>query len=409
MTSVVIVGASLAGLRAAEVLREEGFSGPLTLVDSDKHLPYNRPPLSKQFLSGEWNSERLQLRSPEQLAALNLEFRLGVRAEQINLSARTVLLSDSTELRYDGLVIATGARNRPLPELEGHPGVFSLRTLDDAQQLRAALRTAQSLLVVGGGFIGCEVAATARGLGLDVCIVEPQATLMLRGLGHDMGTALTQVHRQHGVDVRCDTSITQVSDNSRTTRVQLTDGTTLSPDVIFVGIGASPATDWLTNSDIACDGGVLTDEFCRVMTTHGSRAPQVVAAGDIARSFSPSLGHPSRNEHWTAAQEQGASAARTLLCDLTDRSSEAPIYDPLPYIWSDQFGKKIQIVGHLNPDDQIHLAKGSLEDGKFLTVIERHGQFVGAIGVGMVPSIVQARALLAESISIGEAAERLSS
>jgi len=409
VSSVVIVGASLAGLRAAEVLREEGFRGSLTLVDSDKHPPYNRPPLSKQFLSGEWSSERVQLRSPEQLASLNLEFRLGVRADQLNLSARTVLLSDSTDLPYDGLVIATGARNRPLSELEGRPGVFSLRTLDEAQQLRAALSAAQSLLVVGGGFIGCEVAATARGLGLDVCIVEPQSTLMLRGLGHDVGTALTQVHRQHGVDVRCDTSISQVTDDGRTTQVHLTDGTTLTPDVIVVGIGASPATEWLANSDIACDGGVLTDEFCRVMTTHGTLAPQVVAAGDIARSFSPSLSHLSRNEHWTAAQEQGASAGRTLLCDLTNRSSDAPVHDPLPYIWSDQFGKKIQIVGHLNPDDQIHLAKGSLEDGKFLTVIERHGQLVGAIGVGMVPAIVQARALLAEPISIGEAVERLSS
>lgn len=409
MSSVVIVGASLAGLRAAEVLREEGFDGPITLVNEEQQAPYNRPPLSKQYLSGEWEQDRVQLRTAEQTSTLNLQFRNGIRAQHLNLNETSVVLSDGTELVFDGLIIATGARNRSLPILEGRPGVFSLRTLDDAQQLRTALSTAKSLLVVGGGFIGCEVASTARGLDISVCIVEPQHTLMLRGLGEQIGVALTNFHRQQGVDVRCDTSVTQVSDDGNTTTVQLSDGTTLTPDVIVVGIGAVPNSEWLATSDIACDNGVLTDEFCRVMTVNGSHPPHIVAAGDIARSFSPRLGHVSKSEHWTAAQEQGANAARTLLCDLIDRSSDAPLHDPLPYIWSDQFGKKIQIVGHLQAEDSIHLAKGSFDEGKFLALVGRQGQFVGAVGMGMVPAIVQARTLLAEPTNINNAIEKLSS
>ena len=409
MTSVVIVGASLAGLRAAEVLREEGFSGPISMVNEEEFSPYNRPPLSKQYLSGEWGEDRVQLRNPEQITALDLNFHNGVRAQRLDLSARSVVLSDDTELTFDGLIIATGAHNRSLPVLEGRPGVFSLRTLQSAQNLRAALGNAKSLLVVGGGFIGCEVASTARSLGLEVCIVEPQHTLMLRGLGSEIGAVLTNLHEQQGVDIRCDTSITQVSDHGHSTAVQLSDGTTLTPDVIVVGIGAVPTDDWLAGSDVACDGGVITDEFCRVLTTSGSHAPHVVAAGDVTRTFSPTLGHLIRSEHWTAAQEQGADAARTLLCDLTDRSAEAPVHDPLPYIWSDQYGKKIQIVGHLQPEDSIHLAKGSFEEGKFLTLIEREGQLVGAIGVGMVPGIVQTRSLLGEHTSINSALEKISS
>jgi len=409
MSSIVIVGASLAGIRAAEVLREESFSGSITVVNEEKFSPYNRPPLSKQYLSGEWSEDRVQLRNPEQIAALDLDFRDGVRAQSLDLDACTVALSSGAELTFDGLVIATGARNRSHPLLEGHPSVFSLRTLQDAQNLRAALGNAKSLLIVGGGFIGCEVASTARSLGLEVCIVEPQHALMLRGLGSEIGAALANLHKQQGVDIRCNTSITQVTKEGPSTVVQLSDGTKLTPDLIVVGIGTVPSTDWLAASDVACDGGVITDERCRVLTVNGAHATNVVAAGDIARSFSPTLGHLIRSEHWTAAQEQGADAARTLLCDLTGRSDEAPVHDPLPYIWSDQFGKKIQIVGHLKPEDPIHIAKGSYEEAKFLTLIEREGQLVGAIGVGMVPGIVQARNLLGEPIDISSALEKLSS
>lgn len=409
LTSIVVVGASLSGLRSAEVMREEGYDGHIVVVGAEEHLPYNRPALSKQFLSGEWDEGRVYLRPQEQLDALDLDFRAGVQAHGLDLERRSVTLNDGTTIDFDGLVIATGATDRTLPALEGRPRVFTLRTLDQARALRLAFKDATTLLIIGGGFIGAEVAATAQVLGIHVCIVEPQPTLMHRGLNREVGEALTTFHRQQGIDVRCNTSITQVTDDGQRTSIVLSDGTVHAPDVIVVGIGASPATDWLAKSSIACDNGVVCDEHLRATNVHGSLVPAVVAAGDVARWFSPSLGSLIRTEHWTNAQDQAANAARTLLLDLDGRGLEAPTYDPVPYVWSDQFRKKIQVIGFVEPMDIAHLAKGSFDDGKFLAIMERDGSFVGAVGMAMVPAVIQARTMLGEGASLDLALEKLSS
>lgn len=409
MTSVVVIGGSLAGLRAAEVMREDGFDGTITIVGAEPHLPYNRPPLSKQFLAAEWDEERIALRSQDQLNALNLDIRTGVHAVNLDVDRRVIQLSDGTDIAFDGAVIATGTHNRSLPALEGKLGVFSLRTLDDSRELREALAGAKSMLVVGGGFIGSEVAVTAHAQGIDVCIVEPQETLMFRGLGTVIGNALTDLHRAQGIDVRCNTSISNVSVDGERTTLELTDGSVHTPDLIVVGIGAIPTTDWLSQSNLKCDNGVVTDEFCRAIHKNGSPATAIVAAGDVARWFSHRQQQHVRSEHWTNAQDQAASAARTLLADLNGRTEEAPVYDPVPYVWSDQYGKKIQVVGHVEPTDTAHVVKGSLEDSKFLALMERDGQFVGAIGMAMVPAVVQARSLLNDRVSLKEAQEQLAS
>ena len=269
--------------------------------------------------------------------------------------------------------------------------------------------SAKSLLIVGGGFIGAEVAATAHGLGIRVCIVEPQQTLMFRGLGKEVGSAMTNLHREKGIDVRCNTEIAHVHDDGERTSIELSDGTTHTPDVILVGIGATPTTDWLSGSNVHLSNGVVCDENCRVMTADGVAVKSVVAAGDVARWFSRSQNRLVRSEHWTNAQDQAVNAAHTLLLDLNGEGGNALPYDPVPYVWSDQFGKKIQAIGFMDPTDEVHIVKGALSDGKFLAIMERENRFVGAIGVAMVPLVMQARILLTEGASLDVAREKLAS
>ncbi|MBT4949175.1 MAG: FAD-dependent oxidoreductase [Actinobacteria bacterium] len=409
MTSIVVLGSGLAGLRAAEVLREKNFQGKITLVGAEPQLPYNRPPLSKQFLAGEWDEDRIRLRLPAEFNSLDLDFPNGIKVIGLDLEQRSVQLSQGTTIDFDGLVIATGAQNRQLPALDGRPRVFTLRTLTEALALRQALSDAKSLLIVGGGFIGAEVAATAHGLGIRVCIVEPQQTLMFRGLGKEVGSAMTNLHREKGIDVRCNTEIAHVHDDGERTNIELSDGTTHTPDVILVGIGATPTTDWLSGSNVHLSNGVVCDENCRVMTADGVAVKSVVAAGDVARWFSRSQNRLVRSEHWTNAQDQAANAAQTLLLDLNGKGADALPYDPTPYVWSDQFGKKIQAIGFIDPADKVRIVKGAVSDGKFLAIMERENRFVGAIGVAMVPLVMQARTLLTEGASLDVAREKLAS
>jgi len=386
---VVVVGASLAGLRAAEALRREGYTGALTLVGAEPHLPYDRPPLSKQVLRGEWGAERLGLRRGGDYAPLELDLRLGTRATSLDLGARILSLEGGQRVPYDGLILATGAsarRLRGLPELEG---IHVLRTLDDALGLRAALETRPRVAVIGGGFIGTEVAAACRARGLDVALVEPLPAPCIRGLGPEMGALLGDIHRDHGVDLRCGVRFERIEGHGRVERVVLEDGHAVDADLVVLGVGAVPATEWLATSGLQLDDGILCDATC------AASAPGVYAAGDVARWYNPLFDEVVRVEHWTNAVEQGVAAARALLA----APGKAEPFAPVPLFWSDQYDLKLQCVGHAKPSDPFELVTGSIESRKFSGVWLRGERIVGAGSVNDPRALIRLRRAIAERVT----------
>ena len=305
---VVIVGASLAGLRAAETLRTEGFEGSVVLIGAERHLPYDRPPLSKKSHRGEWEPDRIALRKPDEYSSLDFEMLLGERATALDVHARRVTLASGEHIAYDGLVIATGSAPRRLPNQPNLAGVFELRTLDDCLALRAESTARRArVVVIGAGFIGAEVAATARGRGLDVSLVEALPVPLVRGLGAEIGHACAELHRAHGVDLHLGTGVESFEGSTRVEAVRLTDGTVIAAEVVVVGVGVAPVTDWLKDSGLELRDGVVCD------ATLNAGAPDVYAAGDVARWPNALFGEEIRVEHWTNAAEQGAAAAHNLL------------------------------------------------------------------------------------------------
>ncbi|MEJ2888308.1 NAD(P)/FAD-dependent oxidoreductase [Actinomycetospora aeridis] len=387
MTHLVVVGASLAGLRAVEAVRRDGFDGEVTLVGAEEHLPYDRPPLSKEYLSAEECPDP-RYREEETFAGdLDVELVLGTPASELDTTARTVTVGERT-LSYDGLVIATGAHARALPGTEGIEGVHTVRTLDDAIALRAALRGgARRLTVVGAGFIGSEVAAVGRTLGLEVTILEALETPLARAVGERMGRALTHLHRRHGTEVRTGVAVEEVlAENGRVTGVRLGDGSRVDSDVLVVGIGARPATDWLEGSGLTIDDGVVADETL-------AAAPGVYVAGDIARwpnaLFSDVAGGTMRLEHWTSAADQGGRAARHAV----DPSSAKP-YETVPYFWSDWYDGRVQFVG-IAAGDHVEVVAGDDAEGGPFTAIYRAGdRIVGALAVDMPAEVMKYRRLI---------------
>ncbi|MCS0604632.1 FAD-dependent oxidoreductase [Streptomyces sp. LP11] len=368
------MGASVAGLSAAETLRRQGFDGTLTLVGRERHLPYDRPPLSKQLLTGAWQPEQVTLRRPADLAALGLDLRLGTPASALCTSTRTVTLTDGTELPYDGLVIATGVRPRRLPWC-GTPGVHVLRDLDDALALRDRLAAGGRLVVVGAGFLGAEAAGAARSLGMAVTLVEPAPVPLAHAVGEQVGTHLTRLHRDHGVDVRTATKVTGITTTTagHATGVRLSDGTTVPADDILVAVGSHPNTEWLRGSGLDLTDGVGCDEY-------SAAAPGVYAAGDVARWFNPLFGTAMRVEHRTNAAEQAMAAARNLL----DPGQRKP-FTPVPYFWSDQYDTRIQAFGHLRGHEEARLIDGDPADGRFLVAYRTGRVVTGALSLGMPP------------------------
>ena len=254
----------MAGLRAAETFRSQGYEGPLTVIGAESHLPYDRPPLSKKLLLGEWEADRIELRKPDAYDSLGLSFRLGRRARSLDVASQTVQLDDGEPIGYSALVIATGANCRRLPGQPELDGIFTLRTLDDALALRAALRNGTpNVVVIGAGFIGAEVASTARGLGCNVTIVEALAVPLVRGLGEQMGHACAAVHADHGVQIRLGVGVERIAGSQRVEKVYLADGTVLDADVVVVGIGVVPSTDWLEGSGMELRDGVVCDASLR--------------------------------------------------------------------------------------------------------------------------------------------------
>jgi NADPH-dependent 2,4-dienoyl-CoA reductase/sulfur reductase-like enzyme len=395
LRTIAIVGASLAGLRAAEALRREGYDGRLVLVGDEKHLPYDRPPLSKELLAGEWEPEQIALRK-QPFDDLVLDLWLGRRATGLDAAGRVLELDGDERLAFDGLVIATGSRPRTLPGTPELDGIFVLRTLDDALAIRTRLDGRPRVVVIGAGFIGSEVAATCRGRGLDVTVLEMLPVPLARGVGPVIGEACGQLHRDHGVDLRCGVAVAGFEGRDRVERVRLADGTAIDADLVVVGVGVAPETDWLEGSGLALDDGIVCDETCLA-------GPGIVAAGDVARW--PNLlfgGESTRVEHWTNATEQGVAAALRLLAG--DASAEA--FAPVPFVWSDQYDVKIQIVGSIRGDDEVVVADGSLDERRFVALFGRDGRLVGALGFSRPRLVMQYRRMIAERASWDDALAR---
>jgi NADPH-dependent 2,4-dienoyl-CoA reductase/sulfur reductase-like enzyme len=367
--TIAVVGASLAGLTAARALRDQSYDGRIVVIGDEVHAPYDRPPLSKDFLAGAASLDDIALGAPDD-AELDLEWRLGTTAVGLDRPSRSVLLDDGSEIRADGVVLATGARARRLAGSDGLDGVHVLRSLDDAICLREGLASARRLVVIGAGFIGAEVASTARTLGLEVTVVEAQPVPLAGPLGADMGAVCAALHADHGTRLLLGTGVAGLVGTDRVEAVELTDGTRLPADVVVVGIGAVPNIEWLAHSGVALGNGVLTD------ARGATNIPGVVAVGDCAATWSTSAERHIRIEHWTNALEQPATAAATLL-----DAGEPPAPTPVHYFWSDQYGARIQFAGSRREGDVARVVEGSCAARSFLTVYERDGHPVAVLGM----------------------------
>ena len=448
MRSVAIVGGSLAGLRAAETLRSDGFSGTIHFIGEETHLPYDRPPLSKEVLGDKMEVANAGLISQEAFDALRLELHLGKRAVGLDAERKAVLLASedeaggseaskaaeaggaaaSAEITADGIVIATGSRPRKMPGTEGIGGVYTLRTLEDCLALKAEFETGPKVAVIGAGFIGAEVAATARGLGLDVTVIEMLATPLARVLGDTLGQVMADLHRDNGVDLRLGVGVEEVvaGEGGRVSSVELSDGTSIAADVVVVGIGVIPNTEWLEGSGLEIDNGVVCDETLLA-------APGITAAGDVARWPNRRFGETMRVEHWDNAIEQGIAAARRLLAggwgksasegagggeagsgvtgskeagsgkSDSSKSGEAVPFTPVPWFWSDQYDRKIQLAGRSSPDGKVEIVTGSLEERRFAAIYERDGKLVGVLGMNRPRHVMQYRQLIVDGASWKEA------
>lgn len=380
---IVVVGASLAGLRAAEALRDEGFEGTLTVVGAEPHLPYDRPPLSKTVLLGEAGAEEVALRVADHVGA---EWVLGDAARALDLERRVVTTEGGNEVPFDGLVVATGSVPRRLRGLDvERDGVFELRTLDDALALRSALRAASKLILVGSGFIGVEVASSARALGVEVEVVSLDPPLAVAGaVVSDVCRAMLV---DNGVSLHLGRSVAEVVGADRVEGVVLDDGARIDGDVLVVAVGARPYVDWLEGSGLVLDDGVVCDASLAAIGVDG-----VVAAGDVARWPNPLFGPaPMRIEHWTNAVEQGGAAARTLLRG----SSPETAFASVPSFWSDHLGTRLQSVGLPLAGDRTEIVAGSLEERQFVAASYLGDALVGATTYGMVRALTPYRIALA--------------
>jgi 3-phenylpropionate/trans-cinnamate dioxygenase ferredoxin reductase subunit len=375
-----------------ETLRRRGFDGRLSLVSAEHHLPYDRPPLSKELLRGEAEPEQLLLRPKDTYDELALEWHRGRRAVALDLEQRSVALDDGQALPYDGLLIATGGSPRALPATPSLNGVYSLRTLDDALAIRSELEKQPRVAVVGAGFIGSEVAASCRQLGLDVTVVEALPVPLAASLGPRLGEACAALHADHGVELRCGVSVEGFEGSERVEALRLSDASRIEADVVVVGIGIRPATEWLEGSGLALDDGVVCDATC------ATNAPGVVAAGDVARFDNPLFGEAMRIEHWSNAVEQGMAAAARLL-----DGPSAPPFAPVPFFWSDQYDVKIQFAGCARPGDEIRVVHGTLEERRFVALYGRAGRLMGALAFNRPRQLMGYRRMLRAQASFDEA------
>ena len=381
MKRIAVVGGSLAGLSAVRALRKQGYDGSLVVVSEEAGPPYDRPPLSKTFLTGEMTEAEIGLLAEDE--TLDADWRSGVAATGLRPSRRSVALSDGSELAVDGVVVATGARPRmPWPAL---PGVQALRTLDDARTLRARLRVPGArLVVVGAGFVGAEVAATARELGVDVTVVEALPTPLSAVLGAELGAVVAGLHAAHGVRLLCGVGVARLVGHQQVEGVELADGRVVAADAVVVGVGVQPNVEWLAGAGLQVANGVQCDAYG--MTS----IPAVVAVGDCASWYEPELGAHHRLEHWTGARERAVIAVSSLLSGGRQRVEGRP-----PYFWSDQYGMTLQLAGRATGADSVTVEEGAVADYDFLAVYRRAGEPIGVLALGHGRSFLRWRKQLA--------------
>ncbi|MEV0110072.1 FAD-dependent oxidoreductase [Nocardia sp. NPDC050799] len=378
---VVVVGASLAGMRAVQAAREVGYTGRLTLLGEERHLPYDRPPLSKEYLAAGPPTTAHEFPEAAGLAAaLDLDLRLGVRALRLDPGTHTVTTTHG-DIGYDAVLLTTGVRARRLPGTEHLAGVRVLRDLDDAVAIRAALDAGPRVVVIGAGFIGAEVASAAVRRGLAPVVVEAAPTPLVRAVGAAAGAGLARMHERHGVELRCGVAVTELVGERRVEAVRLADGSELPADLVVVGIGATPATGWLEGSGLRLEDGVVCDQHLRA-------APDVWAAGDVARWANPLFDRTIRLEHWTNAGEQAAHAMENLLAP-----GSATPYRHVPYFWSDWYGQRIQFAGQ--PVGEPTVVAGGWDRDDLVALYRDGERLAGALTVNRRGDIMKYRARIA--------------
>ncbi len=398
--SVLVVGASLAGWRAVETLRAEGFHGRITLVGAEAHLPYDRPPLSKQVLAGTWPPEKAVLADRKRSSELGVREVLGHRAVRLDAAGREIELDDGTQLQGDAIVVATGASPRRFPGTESlgqSDGLFTLRTLDDSLALRAAVTAGEGrkVIVIGAGFIGAEVASTCLGLGCEVTVLEAMEIPLTNVLGPIVGAHCGSLHEANGATLRTGVGVEAVRRGATGgLEVQLAGGEVMAADVVVVGIGVVPEVAWLHESGLTIGNGIECDD--RLFAADG-----VVSAGDVTRWTwrHDDMEEPIRIEHWQLAAEMGVASARSVLAGRTDAKS----FVPIPYFWSDQYGIRFQVLGNPGGEDEMQLVDGSLQEGKFVALYGRAGRLRAVMAIGKPRQLMGYRPLLEAGCSWDDA------
>jgi 3-phenylpropionate/trans-cinnamate dioxygenase ferredoxin reductase component len=377
----VIVGASLAGGVAAATLRQDGFDGDVVLIGAEPQPPYERPPLSKQYLRGEAPFEKALVRPAGFYDQNRIETRFGTRAGRVDPIRRVVELDTGGPVHYDTLLIATGVRNRrpAIPGLQ-LPGVFDLRTVGDADALRSQIVSTRKAVVIGMGFIGSEVAASLRHKGVEVVSIDPAPVPLVRVLGDQVGRVIAAIHHDHGVETIFEDVVTGFDGQGRLERVMTRNGRRIECDFAVVGVGVEPALGFLSGSGVELDNGILVDEYCR------TNIDGIYAAGDVANHFHPVLRQRLRVEHWQNAMQQGAAAARSML-------GRGQPYEPVHWFWSDQYDLNLQYAGYHRQAEQI-VVRGSLEKRSGLAFYLNQGRIDAVVALNRGKDVRRAMPLI---------------
>jgi 3-phenylpropionate/trans-cinnamate dioxygenase ferredoxin reductase component len=367
--TMVIVGASLAGGSAAVTLRQEGFEGRVLLIGAEPQPPYERPPLSKEYLRSESSFEEALVQAPDFYDENGIETRFGVRATRVDSADKAVELDGGERLLYDKLLVATGGSNRrvPIPGI-GLEGIYGLRTVVDSERIRAEIAPGRKAVVVGMGFIGSEVAASLRQSGVEVTVVDRNTVPLRRVLGEEIGRVIEGIHRDHGTQLILKDTVAAFEGVSRVERVTTADGRRIECDFAVVGLGVEPATELLAGTGVEIDNGIVVDEYCR------TNVEGIYAAGDVANHYHPVFGRHIRIEHWQNALKQGPAAARNML-------GEGGPYEEIPWFWSDQYEHNLQYAGFHTEWDEL-VVRGSLEERSFVAFYRKDGRVLAAVAIG---------------------------